>query len=165
VTTPDARSPSPGDETTLRGAVACGVVVGLAQAATPVAFWWLDAAAVYALGLAAIAFVYIGFAVADGRAKIIVVESVIALAFVVVAAAGVTASAWLLGFRARCSRGEGHVAATSSVRFRNPMVAAVLRRRGLGRSGHHRCRDCGGVPLPLLAPRIVMPRATRSERA
>lgn len=83
MTTPDARSPSPGDETTLRGAVACGVVVGLAQAATPVAFWWLDAAAVYALGLAAIAFVYIGFAVADGRAKIIVVESVIALAFVV----------------------------------------------------------------------------------
>jgi hypothetical protein len=98
VTTPDARSPSPGDETTLRGSVAWGVVVGLAQAATPVAFWWLDAAAVYALGLAAIAFVYIGFAVADGRAKIIVVESVIALAFVVVAAAGVTASAWLLAF-------------------------------------------------------------------
>jgi hypothetical protein len=44
-----------------------GIVVGLLQAATPLAFWWLDSATVYALGLVGIAFIYIGFAVADGR--------------------------------------------------------------------------------------------------
>ena len=62
----------------------------------PVAFWWLDPATVYALGLALIAAVYIGFAVADGRPSVIVVECVVAAVFVVLAAAGVTGSAWLL---------------------------------------------------------------------
>ena len=98
MTTPDARSPIPGDKATMRAAIGWGVVVGLAQAATPVAFWWLDAAAVYALGLALIASIYIGFAVADGRARIIVVECVVAMAFVVIAAAGITGPAWLLAF-------------------------------------------------------------------
>jgi hypothetical protein len=73
-----------------------GIVVGLLQAATPLAFWWLDAATVYALGLAVIAAVYIGFAVADGRARVIAVESGVASAFVVVAAAAITGSPWLL---------------------------------------------------------------------
>jgi hypothetical protein len=73
-----------------------GIVVGLLQAATPLAIWWLDAATVYALGLAVIAAVYVGFAVADGRAKVIVVESGVAFAFVLVAAAAVTGSPWLL---------------------------------------------------------------------
>ena len=73
-----------------------GVVVGAIQAASPLAFWWLDPATVYALGLALIAAVYIGFAVADGRASVIVVESAVAAVFVVLAAAGVTGSAWLL---------------------------------------------------------------------
>jgi hypothetical protein len=73
-----------------------GVVVGVLQAASPLAFWWLDPATVYALGLAVIAAVYIGFAVADGRASVIVVESCVAAVFVVLAAAGVTGSAWLL---------------------------------------------------------------------
>jgi hypothetical protein len=73
-----------------------GVVVGIVQAATPLAFWWLDNATVYALGLIAIAAVYIGFAVADGRWKVIGVESTVAFTFVVVAAAAVTGSAWLL---------------------------------------------------------------------
>jgi len=73
-----------------------GVVVGLLQAASPLAFWWLDRATVYALGLALIAAVYIGFAVADGRASVIVVESSVAAVFVVLAAVGVTGSAWLL---------------------------------------------------------------------
>jgi hypothetical protein len=41
-----------------------GIVVGLLQAATPLAFWWLDSATVYALGLAVIAAIYVGFAVA-----------------------------------------------------------------------------------------------------
>ena len=73
-----------------------GVVVGIVQAATPLAFWWLDNATVYALGLIAIAAVYIGFAVADGRWKVIGVESTVAFTFVVVAAAAITESAWLL---------------------------------------------------------------------
>jgi hypothetical protein len=73
-----------------------GIVVGAMQGATPLAFWWLDAATVYALGLALIASIYVGFAVADGRAKVIAVESSVAFAFVVVAAAAVTGSPWLL---------------------------------------------------------------------
>lgn len=73
-----------------------GVVVGIAQAATPLALWWLDSATVYALGLAVIAAVYVGFAVADGRPTVIAVESSVAFAFVLVAAAAITGSAWLL---------------------------------------------------------------------
>jgi hypothetical protein len=70
--------------------------VGAIQAATPLMFWWLEPATVYALGLAAIAFIYIGFAVADGRWRVIAIESCVAMAFVVLAAAGVTGPAWLL---------------------------------------------------------------------
>jgi hypothetical protein len=73
-----------------------GIAVGLLQAATPLLFWWLDSATVYALGLVVIAPVYIGFAVADGRRRIIAAESGVAFAFVVVAAAAVTGSPWLL---------------------------------------------------------------------
>ena len=73
-----------------------GIVVGLLQAATPLALWWLDSATVYALGLAVIAAVYVGFAVADGRPKVIAVESSVTFAFVVVAAAAITGSPWLL---------------------------------------------------------------------
>jgi len=80
----------------IRGAVSWGIVVGLLQAATPLLFWWLDSATVYALGLAVIASVYIGFAVADGRPKVIAVESSVTFGFVVVAAAAVTGSPWLL---------------------------------------------------------------------
>ena len=80
----------------LRMPVVWGLVVGATQGASPLAFWWLDAATVYALGLALIASIYIGFAVADGRPKVIVVESTVAAAFVIVAAAAVTASPWLL---------------------------------------------------------------------
>ena len=81
---------------TLRAPMLWGVVVGLLQAATPLVFWWLDSATVYALGLVVIASIYVGFAVADGRMKVIAVESSVTLAFVVVAAAAVTGSAWLL---------------------------------------------------------------------
>jgi hypothetical protein len=70
--------------------------VGAIQAASPVGLWWLDTATGYAIGLAAIAFVYIGFAVADGRWRVIAIESSVAMAFVVVAAAGVTGTPWLL---------------------------------------------------------------------
>ena len=80
----------------LRAPVLWGVVFGAIQAASPLGFWWLDPATVYALSLALIAAVYIGFAVADGRPRVIAVEATIAGVFVVVAAAGVTGPAWLL---------------------------------------------------------------------
>src|SRR3954452_25336477 len=73
-----------------------GIAVGLLQAATPLVFWWLDSATVYALGLVVIAPVYVGFAVADGRPKVIAVETTVALTFVVVAAAAITGSPCLL---------------------------------------------------------------------
>jgi len=79
-----------------RAAVMWALVVGAAQAATPLVFWWLDASAVYALGLAVIASVYVGFAVADGRGVVLAVETVVAAIFVVVAAVAVTGSPWLL---------------------------------------------------------------------
>ena len=85
-----------GEKPLIRAAIAWGIVVGAIQAATPLAFWWLDPATVYALGLAMIAAIYIGFAVADGRWRVIAVESGVAMAFVVIAAAGVTGPAWLL---------------------------------------------------------------------
>jgi hypothetical protein len=72
------------------------VVVGVLQAASPLAFWWLNPATVYALGLVGIAFIYIGFAVADGRGRILAVESIVATAFVVLAAIGITGPAWFL---------------------------------------------------------------------
>ncbi|MEI9948729.1 MAG: hypothetical protein WDO74_07030 [Pseudomonadota bacterium] len=73
-----------------------GLLVGAIQAASPVAVRWLPPATLHALYIAFIAAVYIGFAVADGRTKVIAVESTIAAAFVVLAALGVTGSAWLL---------------------------------------------------------------------
>jgi hypothetical protein len=79
-----------------RAPVIWGVAWGAIQAASPLGFWWLDAATVYALSLALIASIYIGFAVADGRPTVIAVETSVAGAFVVLAAAGVTGSAWLL---------------------------------------------------------------------
>ena len=76
--------------------VVWGLVVGGLQAASPLVFWWLDAATVYALGLALIASIYIGFAVADGRRRVIVAESAVATVFIVIAAASITGSPWLL---------------------------------------------------------------------
>ncbi|WP_328526515.1 hypothetical protein [Kribbella sp. NBC_00359] len=76
--------------------LAWGLVWGVIQAAAPFGFWWLDPATVYALSVVLIAAVYIGFAVADGRPAVIAVETAVAGAFVVLAAAGITGSAWLL---------------------------------------------------------------------
>ena len=73
-----------------------GVLWGVIQAAAPLGFWWLDAATVYGMSIALIAAVYIGFAVADGRPSVIAVETTVAAAFVVLAAAGITGSAWLI---------------------------------------------------------------------
>ena len=65
----------------------------------------------------AIAFVYIGFAVADGRPKVIAVESGVALVFVIVAAAAITGSPWLLArpvYSPTGSRIFGSIAISSS---------------------------------------------------
>jgi len=80
----------------IRGPVIWGLLVGVAQAATPIAFWWLNTATVYALGIAVIASVYIGFAVADGRLKVLVVETGVASGFLIIAAAAITGTPWLL---------------------------------------------------------------------
>ena len=113
----------------MRPAVMWGVAVGFVQVASPVGLWWLDPATVYALGLAAIAFVYIGFAVADGRRDVIGIEAAVAMTFVVVAAVGVTGSAWVLvagfaghGLKDAWQHRTGFVANT---RWWPPFCAAV----------------------------------------
>jgi hypothetical protein len=80
----------------LRPPVLWGVVFGGIQTASPLGFWWLDPATIYALSLTLIAAVYVGFAVADGRPAVLAVESGVAGVFVVLAAIGVTGPAWLL---------------------------------------------------------------------
>jgi len=92
-TTPAPPNPSTGSD---RAPMLWVIAVGIIQAATPLVFWWLDGAMVYALGLAVIAAIYIGFAVADGRLKIIAAESSVAFGFVVISAAAITATPWLL---------------------------------------------------------------------
>jgi hypothetical protein len=91
-------TPNPLAGWSLRAPILWGVIFGVIQAAVPLGLWWLDPATVYALSLALIAAVYIGFAVADGRPTVIGVEAAVAVAtvFVVVAAAAVTGTAWLL---------------------------------------------------------------------
>ena len=90
------RTASPPAEPSWRAPLLWGVAFGAIQAAAPLGFWWLDPATVYALSLVLIAAVYIGFAVADGRRRVVAVETAVAGGFVVLAAAGVTGPAWLL---------------------------------------------------------------------
>ena len=52
--------------------------------ASAAAFWWLPRATVYARGLVLIASVYIGFSVADGRWKVIAIESGVSVVVYVV---------------------------------------------------------------------------------
>ena len=80
----------------LRGPILWGLVFGGLQATSPLAFRWLDPSTVLALSITLIAAVYIGFAVADGRPRIIAVEVTVATVFVVLAATAVTGSPWLL---------------------------------------------------------------------
>jgi hypothetical protein len=124
-----APTPSPLAGRSLRAPVLWGVVFGGIQAASPLGFWWLDPATVYALSLTLIAAVYVGFAVADGRPTVIAVEAGIAGVFVVVAAAGVTGPAWLLvagltghGFKDLWQHRRQYVANT---RWWPPFCAAV----------------------------------------
>jgi hypothetical protein len=80
----------------LRVPILWGFVFGAAQAASPLGFVWLEQATVQALLLCFIAAVYVGFAVADGRPRVIAVECVVASVFVLLASASVTGTAWLL---------------------------------------------------------------------
>ena len=106
-----------------------GLVFGGIQAASPMAFRWLEPATVHALWVAVIAAVYIGFAVADGRPRVIAVESAVAAVFVLLAAAGVTGPVWLLvagyaghGFKDYWQERSHYVANT---RWWPPFCAAV----------------------------------------
>jgi hypothetical protein len=90
-------TPAPAQQArSIRAPVLWGLAFGAIQAASPLALWWLDQATVQALLLALIASIYIGFAVGDGRPKVIAVESTVAGAFFLLAAAGVTGPGWLL---------------------------------------------------------------------
>jgi hypothetical protein len=73
-----------------------GVGVGIFQAASPIGFWWLEADVIWAMSLVIIASIYIGFAVADGRPYVIAVEVCVAAVFIVLAAAAIDASPWLV---------------------------------------------------------------------
>jgi hypothetical protein len=73
-----------------------GAAFGVLNSAAPLAFWWLTPATVQALIISLIAAVYIGFAVADGRARVIAAEVTVASVFVILAATAVTGPPWLL---------------------------------------------------------------------
>lgn len=79
----------------LRRPIYWGAVVGVFQAASPVGFRWLDQDVVWAISLAIIAAVYIGFAVADGRRHVVTVEVGVASAFVLLATVAIDAP-WLI---------------------------------------------------------------------
>src|SRR5688572_16574968 len=80
----------------IRTPVLWGIVFGVINIVAAPAFWWLDLSTSHALIITLIAAVYIGFAVADGRPKVIVVEVAVASVFVVLAATAATGTAWLL---------------------------------------------------------------------
>ena len=80
----------------LRAPILWGVVVGILQALAPLGFWWLSSDLVWAIPLAMIASIYIGFAVADGRTRVIAVEVLVAAAFTLVALVAIDLSPWLV---------------------------------------------------------------------
>jgi hypothetical protein len=113
----------------LRTPITWGVVWGALQAASPLALFWLEPATVYALGLVLIAPVYIGLGVADGRPRVVAVETVVASLFVLVAAVGITTSGWVVvvglvchGLKDAWQHRTGFVANT---RWWPPFCAAV----------------------------------------
>ena len=71
-------------------AIGWGVGIGAAQAAIALAFWWLPLSTVHALMITLIAAVYVGFAVSDGRTRVIAVEVAVVVAFFIAAAAAVS---------------------------------------------------------------------------
>jgi hypothetical protein len=80
----------------LQSPVLWGLAIGAVQAASPLVLRWLEPATLHAIYISLIAAIYIGFAVADGRPKVIAVEATVAAVFVLIAAMAVTATAWLL---------------------------------------------------------------------
>jgi hypothetical protein len=72
-----------------------GVAIGLFQAFSPLAFWWLQPVFVWSLSIVIIASVYIGFAVADGRPFVVAAEIGVASAFVIMATLAIK-SPWLV---------------------------------------------------------------------
>ncbi len=80
----------------LRAPVLWGLALGAVQAASPLILQWIEPATLHAMYISLIAAVYIGFAVADGRPKVLAVEVAVASTFVLIAAVTVTATAWLL---------------------------------------------------------------------
>jgi hypothetical protein len=80
----------------IRTPIFWGVIFGIINFAAPPLFWWLDLSTVHALLITLIAAVYIGFAVGDGRPRILVAELVVASIFFVLAAIAVVETAWLL---------------------------------------------------------------------
>jgi hypothetical protein len=117
----------------IRTPVMWGLVFGAIQAASPLVRRWLEPATVHALSLSLMAAVYIGFAVADGRPRVIAVECTIAGVFLLLAATAVTATAWILVIGYAGHGLKGLLAGTPPVRRQHPLVAAVLRRRRLAR--------------------------------
>ena len=91
---PQPRTPMPAK--TSPKVVVWAVAIGIFQAFAPLAFWWLDPRVLWAVALAVIAAVYVGFAVADGRPKVIAAEVGVAFAFVVLATVAAVASPWLM---------------------------------------------------------------------
>jgi hypothetical protein len=73
-----------------------GVTVGILQAFSPVAFWWLDQDVVWAVSLSIIASVYLGLAVADGRVRVVATETIVASVFIVISLVAISVSPWLV---------------------------------------------------------------------
>jgi len=71
-----------------------GFAIGLFQAFSPLAFWWLEPALVWSLALVVIAPVYIGLAVADGRKVVVATEIAVASVFIILATLAIK-FAWL----------------------------------------------------------------------
>ena len=135
-----------------------------AHAAAPIAFWWLNLATVHALAIVFIAAVYIGFAVGDGRPRVIFVETLVAAGFFVLAASAVTATPWLLVTAYLAHGAQGPLAAPPPVRQRHPLVAPLLRRRRLHRRRHHRRPDPLRQPVPPSSTSDVVSRVDSRRR-
>ena len=90
------RTANPLARRSLRAPVLWGVLWGASRPRRRSASGGLIQRRSMPLSLVLIAAVYIGFAVAHGRGKIIAVDTAVAGGFVVLAAVGVTGPAWLL---------------------------------------------------------------------
>ena len=115
--------------------VGIGLAVGVAMVFAPSGLWWLPPATVYALSIAFIAAVYIGFAVADGRQRICGRKHRRRHLRCNRRARrhGITVVPCR---RADRPRVQGPLAAPHRLRARHQVVATLLRSRRLGRRRH-----------------------------